>query len=284
MASKFRGVHPKVVIEKEYYRALRRGYLDPYLQGLWSLLQTLGDDATNQQWVNALHEYNQQWERTNALDPEAIGESGAGALASGGVIAGAVGRAVSSWLERTARVTNADFARDIIRVAKVDVRPILQFAPIREVLIARARENIKLIETIHPRFTDTLTRALLRERLTGQLIAGETAAPMDQEARENMFRRTAKSSGYNLRRITRDQTNKLTGQINQANQEHLGIETYRWQTSDDDRVRDTHRSKDDAIFRWDSPPPDTGHPGEDIQCRCVAIPEISLDELKRRFG
>lgn len=71
--------------------------------------------------------------------------------------------------------------------------------------------------------------------------------------------------------IARDQVLKLAGSINQERQKQAGIEKYVWNTSNDEAVRDTHEALEDSIQRWDSPPP-PGHPGEDFQCRCVAIP------------
>lgn len=76
------------------------------------------------------------------------------------------------------------------------------------------------------------------------------------------------------RLIARDQVNKLNGQLTQLRQADLGIERYRWRTMGDDRVRKTHEVKDGNIYSWDDPPADTGHPGEDIQCRCYAEPVL----------
>jgi SPP1 gp7 family putative phage head morphogenesis protein len=72
--------------------------------------------------------------------------------------------------------------------------------------------------------------------------------------------------------IARDQTLKFNGQVTQMRQERAGVKRYEWSTSRDERVRDTHRVKEGQIFEWSSPPPDTGHPSQDYQCRCVAIP------------
>ena len=74
--------------------------------------------------------------------------------------------------------------------------------------------------------------------------------------------------------IARDQTLKLNGQINEARQRGAGVTEYTWSTVGDDRVRDTHRAHEGKVFRWDSPPPDTGHPGQDYQCRCVGIARL----------
>lgn len=77
--------------------------------------------------------------------------------------------------------------------------------------------------------------------------------------------------------IARDQVLKLNAQVNQARQEAAGVEEYVWSTVGDDRVRPTHRAHEGRRYRWDTPPERTGHPGHDVQCRCVPIPV--LDEF-----
>lgn len=78
--------------------------------------------------------------------------------------------------------------------------------------------------------------------------------------------------------IARDQVGKLTGNLAMMNQQASGVDEYIWGTSLDDRVRPTHRTKEGKKFRWDTPPADTGHPGEDFQCRCVAKPILPVLE------
>lgn len=84
--------------------------------------------------------------------------------------------------------------------------------------------------------------------------------------------------------IARDQINKLNGNLTQLRQSDLGVTRYRWRTMGDSLVRDSHAEKDGKTFSWDSPPSDTGHPGEDYQCRCYAEPVLEdlvpgFDEL-----
>lgn len=84
-----------------------------------------------------------------------------------------------------------------------------------------------------------------------------------------------KSFGITRRRaktIARDQTTKLNASLTKLRQQELGVDEYEWQTSGDERVRESHRKNDGKIFRWDAPPAATGHPGTDVNCRCVAIP------------
>lgn len=87
--------------------------------------------------------------------------------------------------------------------------------------------------------------------------------------------------------ISRDQVNKFNGRLSQLRQQSLGITTYTWRTSDDERVRPSHQRLDDTVQTWDAPPVtvftgkragETNHPGGDIQCRCIAEP-LFPDEL-----
>lgn len=49
---------------------------------------------------------------------------------------------------------------------------------------------------------------------------------------------------------------------------------YVWRTRRDERVRPSHRMNDGRIFSW-SDPPATGHPGDDYNCRCEAVPFVA---------
>lgn len=80
--------------------------------------------------------------------------------------------------------------------------------------------------------------------------------------------------------IARDQVSKLNGQLTKLRQESIGIRSYIWQTAMDERVRETHRANNLQEFKWDDPP-GTGHPGEDIQCRCIAEPVFSEKFLNK---
>jgi len=55
--------------------------------------------------------------------------------------------------------------------------------------------------------------------------------------------------------------------------EDLGHPTthYIWRTRGDPQVRPSHIENNGKVFAWDNPP-ETGHPGEDYNCRCTAEP------------
>lgn len=96
--------------------------------------------------------------------------------------------------------------------------------------------------------------------------------------------------------LARDQMGKLNGQITQAQMQELGLDMYVWSTAYDDRVRDSHALMEGLLCRWDDASVcsyDNGktwverpsgavdlHPGQDIQCRCVALsfyPELEAE-------
>ena len=145
----------------------------------------------------------------------------------------------------------------------VDIRPVLNDDDFRPLMDAWRRENIDLIRTIPER---------LHEGLRQRIEAAFRVAPFDQQALQHVVAKEGRVAGWNLRRITRDQTSKAISNLTQARHQQIGIEAYVWRTSGDERVRPTHAANDGRTFDWDDPPADTGHPGQDIQCRCTAQP------------
>lgn len=76
--------------------------------------------------------------------------------------------------------------------------------------------------------------------------------------------------------IARDQTAKLNGHIQKAQQQDAGITEYIWSTTGDERVRRSHQELNGKKFSWDDPPENSDgrkcHPGQDFQCRCIGRP------------
>ena len=78
----------------------------------------------------------------------------------------------------------------------------------------------------------------------------------------------------------RQETSLLLSKYSELRFKDAGIRRYRWSTSHDERVRESHKELNGKVFFLDSPPivdPKTGrraHPGEDFNCRCVKIPVI----------
>ncbi|MDC4238337.1 phage minor head protein [Pasteurella multocida] len=121
--------------------------------------------------------------------------------------------------------------------------------------------NVQLIKSIEQQYLDKVQTII-----TQGAISGKLNRDLAKEIRDlgGVTENRAKF-------IARDQSSKINAALTQARHEELGIKKYRWSTSGDERVRDSHAENDGKIFSYDDPP-ETGHPGHDFNCRCVAIP------------
>lgn len=126
-------------------------------------------------------------------------------------------------------------------------------------------QNVSLVQSIGDEYIGQVQQ-LVATGVRSGVRAEDLAA--DLEDRFDVSRSRA-----NL--IARDQIGKFQGQLTELRQKDLGIDSYTWRTSGDARVRDSHRANEGKVFRWDDPPAETGHPGEDYQCRCSAEPVLS---------
>lgn len=127
-----------------------------------------------------------------------------------------------------------------------------------------ARENVDLIKTVPERYFDRIQEAVTDAFESGANVDDLTSRLMDIDD----------ISESDARRIARDQVGKLAAQVNQDRQEALGVTGYVWRGAMDQRERDEHRDREGQHFEWDDPPED-GHPGEAIQCRCYSEPDFS---------
>jgi SPP1 gp7 family putative phage head morphogenesis protein len=123
-------------------------------------------------------------------------------------------------------------------------------------------DNVALIKTIPSQFFGSIQGIVSDGARSGKNMQDITA---DLQKITGVAKRRAKF-------IARDQVSKFNGDLNQLRQKNVGINSYIWSTSLDERVRPSHAAKEGKKFSWDNPPNDTGHPGEDYNCRCVAIP------------
>lgn len=131
-----------------------------------------------------------------------------------------------------------------------------------------ATENSELITTLSQRHVDDVRKVVIegfRQGTPARALALEIQNRINKKTRAN----------YTL--IARDQVSKLNGQLSRLRQQDVGIKKYTWRTALDERVRSSHRAHEGETFEWTDPPQDTGHPGNDFQCRCYAEPV--LEEL-----
>lgn len=158
----------------------------------------------------------------------------------------------------------SDFNREAIegqlkRLTGVDV--LISEPWLRDKLALFQQTNYELIKTIQEREIGRLNGIVAQGFGAGDRwedIAAEIGSSFDL-------------LDYEAERLARDQVSKLNGEMTKLRQTELGITKYTWTTAGDERVRDTHAANEGKVFSWDDPPA-TGHPGEEINCRCVAIP------------
>jgi len=163
---------------------------------------------------------------------------------------------------------DADQKRKLIQNIKaavgVDASAIINNANMAPQINKALHENAELIKTIPSQHLQKIEKMVMQEA-----FKGSSSKSMIEQIRE-----IGAVSERRARVIARDQTSKINGALNEARQKQLEIEEYIWRAQIDGRERKSHREKDGKVFRWDSPPSDTGHPSEDINCRCTAIPVI----------
>lgn len=82
--------------------------------------------------------------------------------------------------------------------------------------------------------------------------------------------------------IAENETSLAVSKFREERYRELGSREYVWSTSHDSKVRHDHKLLDGRSFFWDTPPVvdiPSGrrrNPGEDYNCRCVALPVINL--------
>jgi SPP1 gp7 family putative phage head morphogenesis protein len=161
--------------------------------------------------------------------------------------------------------------------------PVQAHDPGTQAKIAESMENnLRLIEDagrayaedVRDVLTDPDNEGVRAEDLQGQIMK----AGVDNLARASL--------------IATDQTLKLHSAVTRSRQAAAGITRWRWSTSLDERVRDSHAALEGEVFGFDDyatsengveneagidGEPDV--PGNPIRCRCVQIPIIEgLDE------
>uniref|UniRef100_A0A6M3KWG1 Putative capsid morphogenesis protein n=1 Tax=viral metagenome TaxID=1070528 RepID=A0A6M3KWG1_9ZZZZ len=167
------------------------------------------------------------------------------------------------------------------------VEPMVSEPWLRGELDAFTESNVSLIKSISSQYFDQVENIV-----TQAFQSGKSTKDLQKELQKRFG-----ITKNRARLIARDQTGKLSGQLTMLRQTELGVEKYTWRTSMDERVRPAgrmgkdkngkairlppspsalagpnHRIKEGKLFSWDDPPADTGHPGNDYQCRCHAEP------------
>lgn len=191
-----------------------------------------------------------------------------------GDIDGIALRLANEAARRALQNTDTVLAKSIKAVTGVDITPALTMAPdVQQALDFHTRANIDLITSIPDQYFEKI-----QESITKNFQAG-----MRYEDIAEDIARVGGITDSRANLIARDQTSKMNGAFNEVRQTDLGIEGYIWQGAEDERERETHLANEGLFFRWDSPPPETGHPGDDIQCFPGDSQIQFADDIKKAY-
>ena len=179
-----------------------------------------------------------------------------------------------------------DLARVLAVVGGTNAMPELWKDPHLESFV---KENVSLIKSIGQ---NNLTQ------VKGVILRGIKGGYRHEEIMKNIFARFDVSKSR-AKVIARDQVSKFNSDLSKMRQVHAGVETYEWDTAQDERVRGrpdgiypkarpSHWIMQGLVCRWDDPEvylrngvwvPRTAlmpkeAPGIPILCRCVALPRL----------
>ena len=122
-------------------------------------------------------------------------------------------------------------------------------------------EHQKLIKSVRREHLEKVGLRIkrgIREGLLEKDIAKEIRSVTDISKRRS-------------RLISRNAPLQYSGALTKHYQMSAGIKQYRWQTSHDERVRESHRKFDGMVYNWNNPGP---YPRSEVNCRCDAMPMI----------
>ncbi len=176
-----------------------------------------------------------------------------------GLSEGRARRWAVEMLERLQRKNARDFVT--VYEGSLAVSPLVGAEPwLKEQMSIALKENVRLIQS-------------LPEQMLGQVEGIVQRGILAGKRHEELATQIAERFGVadtRARLIARDQTLKFHGSLTRLRQMDAGVTEYTWSTSRDERVRPSHRARDGKRYKWTDSP----KPGEEVNCRCAAIPVI----------
>ena len=196
-------------------------------------------------------------------------------------------RAASTWASAANAANKQQVEAMVARSLGVEWATIMASSAIAGAVETAIVANVSLIRTIGEQHWGRVIEAVTANYQGKTFVEGSLTNRLAKIG--NLSKRQAK-------RIARDQTSKLCSSLNAIRQQDAGINRYTWRNSQDQRVvgnpgglypegnavHGNHWEREGQEFRWDQPPED-GHPGQPIECRCSAEPIIDLEELDATY-
>ncbi|EEN1042837.1 TPA: phage minor head protein [Salmonella enterica] len=166
----------------------------------------------------------------------------------------------------------------------IDLTGMLGEAAIKPEMEKAVSDNVDLITSIHTDFIHDIGEAVFTNMKDG----GRHENLID------LIKERGEVTRNRARFIARDQTSKLNADLTETRNVALGLDLYEWGGTGDERERDSHFVLNGMLCKYSDPTVYSddggktwkkrstigafiGKPGEDYQCRCLALPYVSWD-------
>lgn len=174
---------------------------------------------------------------------------------------------VSQTVQKINRHHKEEFVKNIEASTNVDILPLIKNDDLSALVKTKVDDNVRLIKSLPEQYAEKAKN-----------ILGESLKERDFVKAIEELEHLGAVTRSRAKLIVRDQVEKINSAMNQERQTNIGVTHYFWRTVGDDRVRTEHRDRNNDRFAWDDPPFD-GHPGEAVNCRCIADPDLSTVEI-----
>ena len=143
------------------------------------------------------------------------------------------------------------------------VNPNLRYPAASDKLNLIIKENVRLITSLNDKYYGEVERVVRSGVLEGRNI---------NDIRKGLAK-ASQGTINNAKLVARDQVGSALAEVTRQRQEQAGVEHYIWSSVGDSKVRDNHAEWDGQRFSWKTGSPNGTHPGQEINCRCIAQPD-----------
>lgn len=144
----------------------------------------------------------------------------------------------------------------------------------------QVKRNAEIIKRLPLDISRQVTEHILNESLKGK-----RASDIAEEIKM-FFPNTTKARAQ---LIARTEVSKTSTALTRARANNIGAEWYMWKTSEDSRVRSSHKHMDGVLVKWTNPPSPESligkksvgyyNAGDVFNCRCYPEVVLNLDKL-----
>ncbi len=150
------------------------------------------------------------------------------------------------------------------------------------------RSEISAIVERNSRLIKSMASDVAR-KVSLDMEKGQAMGKRPEELMHSVLARWPTLTEAHARLIARTESSKATTALTEARAKSAGTAWYVWRTSEDARVRGSHRHMDGVICAWSDPPSpeklchqkDYGHyhPGNIFNCRCYPEPLLEYSDV-----